>query len=178
MRVWLWSLQVHTCDTEMNTKWTMLNCGTSMVQTLLYSRCTETTVPCIRYGSETQTIVQTVMHTDCTKNYRTMKPVHAYDTVVMHQQWARNAITKLIRVQQKLNHQITNNDKTAHSWPLTSNERESVEEREAKKEEGRKGSLRKEVINVESAKQTNVTQQWMWAGLRWIVVPAWYRKVP
>jgi hypothetical protein len=64
-------------------------------------------------------------------------------------------------VQQKLNHQITNNDKTAHSWPLTSNERESVVEREAKKEEGRKGSLRKEVINVESAKQTNVTQQWM-----------------
>jgi hypothetical protein len=36
-----------------------------------------------------------------------------------------------------------------------------VVEREAKKEEGRKGSLRKEVINVESAKQTNVTQQWM-----------------
>ena len=153
MRVWLWSASANTCD-----------CGTSMVQTLLYSRCTETTVPCIQYGSETPTMVQTVMHTDCTKDYRTMQPVHAYDTVVMHQQWARNAITNLIRVQQKLNHQITNNDKTAHSWPLTINERESVVEREAKKEEGRRGLWRiratvQWVVQwVEFAEQTNSTR--------------------
>jgi hypothetical protein len=64
-------------------------------------------------------------------------------------------------VHQKLNHQITNNDKAANNWPLTSNERETVLEREAKEEKGRKGSLRKEVINVDSAKQWNVTPQWM-----------------
>jgi hypothetical protein len=64
-------------------------------------------------------------------------------------------------VQQKLNHQITNNDKAPNNWPLTSNERETVVEREAKEEEGRKGSLRKEVINADSAKQWNVTPQWM-----------------
>jgi hypothetical protein len=64
-------------------------------------------------------------------------------------------------VQQKLNHQITNNDKAVNNWPLTSNERETVVEREANEEEGRKGSLRKGVINVDSAKQWNVTPPWM-----------------
>jgi hypothetical protein len=64
-------------------------------------------------------------------------------------------------VQHKLNHQITNNDKAPNNWPLTSNERETEVEREAKEEEGRKGSLRKEVINADSAKPWNVTPQWM-----------------
>jgi hypothetical protein len=32
------------CDTAMDENWAKLNCRTSMVQTVLYSRCTETTI--------------------------------------------------------------------------------------------------------------------------------------
>ena len=63
----------NTYDTEMNTKRTMLNCGTSIVQTVSAQQvyrnfCTmKPTGTCIRYGSETPTMVKTVLYIGCTK---------------------------------------------------------------------------------------------------------------
>ena len=51
-----------------------------------------------------------------------------------------------------------------------------VEQEAERERKGRQGSLRKEVVmNVEFAKQRNVTPQWMQTGQRQIVVPAWYK---
>ena len=41
---WMWRLQKNECDTAMDANWVTSNCWTSMVQTVLYSGCTETTV--------------------------------------------------------------------------------------------------------------------------------------
>jgi hypothetical protein len=106
------------------------------------------------------------------------RTVRAFDTVVTHRQ------------QEKRTHQIhhgeitrnktriNKNDKTT-MHKLTRIEREQVRgsERSCEGKEGRKGSLRKEVMNVEFAKQTNVTPQWLQGpGPRQIVVPAWYER--
>ncbi len=130
----MWSLQNKKCDTAMDANWATSNCHTSMVQMVLYSRCTETTV-------------------------------RAYNTVVTHRQ------------KEKSNHQIHHgeilNDKTTINknnkttlLNLTRNKRERDSGRAISWEgkEGREGSLRKEVIIVEFAKQTNVTLQWMQPG--------------
>jgi hypothetical protein len=54
--------QKNECDTAMDANWTTLNCRTNIVQTVLYSGCTEAAVPCspyntcIQYGSDAPTL--------------------------------------------------------------------------------------------------------------------------
>ena len=98
--------------------------------------------------------------------YHAARTVHAYDTVVTHQQQEKKQSPN----SSWSNHKQQDNNAQTHM------EQDSGTARSWEgKEGGRQGSLRKEVvINVEFAKQTNVTPWWMQPGQRHIVVPAWY----
>ena len=93
----------------MDVNWATSNCGTSMVQTVLYSRCTETTIPCspyctsIQYSSYTPTVRKKTNH-----------QIH-------HGEMTNNKAT------------INRNNKTT-TLKLNRNERETGVEREAERE--------------------------------------------
>ncbi len=150
----------------MTAKWYKQEYCTAGVQKLPYHAvCT-----CIRYGSS-ETPAQPWYKRYCTPGERKQELYHAACTCIQYSSDAptvsKKAVTKLIRVQS------TSKSPTwqKNNWTLTRNENETGEEREAKKEEGRKGKMRKEVINVEFANK----QMWHHNGCKLANIKSWYQ---
>ncbi len=127
------------------------NCCTSIVHTVLYSGCTEAAASCSPYC----TCIQYV----------------CYAPTVQKKQSPNSSWWNHKQQDNNQQEQQVNNAQTHKEW-----EGDRGRARSWEGKEGRQQSLRKEAMNVEFAKKTNVTPQWMQTGQCRIIVSAYYKR--